>query len=79
MCVIKNMNPDGAAAVPPQRFNANYVDFNRNWDTSDWVSDINRGNGILAGGGGNSPLSEPENKALSSFLVDYSIFQHSSR
>lgn len=70
ICVIENMNPDGAAVVPAQRFNANYVDLNRNWDTSDWVSDINRGNGVLAGGGGGAPLSEPENRAVASFLLE---------
>ncbi len=77
ICVIENMNPDGAAIVPAQRFNANYVDLNRNWDTSDWVSDINRGNGILTGGGGDAPLSEPENRAVANFLFErQSLAQH---
>ncbi len=67
VCFITEMNPDGITAN--DRFNAHGVDLNRNWDTNDWVADIVRGNGTLLGGGGNAPLSEPENSSLANFLL----------
>jgi predicted deacylase len=67
ICFIPTLNPDGAYIN--SRFNIRGVDLNRNWDTSDWVSNIVRGEGeVLVGGGGSAPLSEPENQAFANYL-----------
>ena len=66
---IPSINPDGNANN--SRYNANGVDLNRNWDTSDWRSNAPvpgypQGK---AGAGGRSPFSEPETRALRDLLV----------
>lgn len=66
---IPSLNPDGNASK--SRFNANEVDLNRNWDTSDWRSKAvvpGYPNG-KHGAGGSSPFSEPETRALRDFLL----------
>jgi predicted deacylase len=66
---IPSLNPDGNASN--SRFNANGVDLNRNWDTSDWRSKAvvpGYPNG-KSGAGGSSPFSEPETRALRDFLL----------
>jgi len=64
--VIPSANPDGVAANT--RYNANQVDLNRNYDTSDWQTDVQAPNGSpLPGGGGPSRGSEAETKALAGF------------
>ena len=68
ICFIININPDGA--VTNSRFNAHTIDLNRNWDTNDWVSDIERGSGIMEGGGGAYQQSEPEVRRLVDYLYD---------
>lgn len=65
--VIPNLNPDGY--VTSRRTNANNIDLNRNFPSNDWTSNAYQpGNVLLEGGGGQSPLSEPESQALASYV-----------
>lgn len=66
--IVPNLNPDGIATN--QRYNVHGVNLDRNFPTSDWVSDIPIQNGqIVPGGGGTSPLSEPETKAIAALTA----------
>lgn len=78
LALIPDLNPDGAVAGT--RENANGVDLNRNWD-ADWKPDSYGPSGLVVGGGGERPFSEPETRALARYLVDRpfvaAIFYHS--
>ena len=61
--VVPVVNPDGVAAN--RRNNNNNVDLNRNFSTSNWQKDISSpSNQPIAGGGGASPMSEPETQVI---------------
>lgn len=60
--VVPNMNPDGIATGA--RNNANNVNIGRNFPTANWSASIQTASGTLPTGGGTSPLSEPESRAV---------------
>lgn len=61
--VVPSLNPDGLATN--NRYNANDVNLDRNFPTSNWSKDISvAGGGTKIGGGGSAALSEPETKAI---------------
>src|SRR5690606_36994129 len=66
--VIPSANPDGVAVNT--RNNARNVDLNRNYDMSNWQTNVpSPYGGIVTNGGGISPMSEPETKALANYTV----------
>jgi hypothetical protein len=65
--VIPLINPDGFAAGT--RTNAHNVDLNRNFPANNWKPNVVMPSGkLLKNGGGKSPLSEPESKALANYV-----------
>lgn len=68
--IIPILNPDGYARN--SRLNANNVDLNRNFPTSNWKSAVTVPGGTYAQGGGATPLSEPESRALANYTVSQS-------
>jgi hypothetical protein len=70
--IIESLNPDGTASNV--RFNANGVDLNRNWGTTDWKTNVEVGSfEFLNGGGGPEPFSEPETRQMRDFLLNLQI------
>jgi protein MpaA len=64
---VPEANPDGIA--DGTRGLADGVDPNRNWPTPDWSPDtFGPGGRQVAGGGGESPFSEPETAALANLI-----------
>ena len=65
--VVPAINPDGDATGA--RTNANNVDLNRNFGTTDWRKDITTvTNAPFPGGGGAAPMSEPEVRAIAALV-----------
>ncbi|NCO10280.1 murein peptide amidase A [Candidatus Saccharibacteria bacterium] len=60
--IVPNVNPDGVASG--SRNNANNVNLGRNFPTANWKADTETYSGTIENGGGTSPGSEPETKAL---------------
>jgi murein peptide amidase A len=82
---IPGLNPDGLLAQPPKRTNANGVDLNRNFPTTDWQRDAlsywtTKTKKDPRRFPGKEPLSEPESKFLyeqiESFKPDIIISIH---
>jgi hypothetical protein len=65
---VPEANPDGLA--DGMRELADGVDANRNWPTPDWSpTSYGPGGTLLPGGGGPTPLSEPETAALAAWIL----------
>lgn len=65
--IVPSVNPDGLATYA--RYNANNVNIDRNFASSNWVADIDSDSGIVVNGGGTAPMSEPETVALANLTV----------
>lgn len=83
--IIPTLNPDGLALG--MRFNANYVDLNRNMNTfldscsdNDWSTTVQGAYGLVSDTGGPYPDSEVESRVIRNFLLDASgaIFLHNN-
>ena len=66
--VVPLLNPDGFNTR--SRVNASNVDLNRNFPANNWKPDVVMPGGkLVINGGGSSALSEPESKAIASFIL----------
>ena len=63
MYFVPTLNVDGVANNT--HTNANNINLNRNWGTDNWKTDVyHPSSGIVEGGGGIAPYSEPETLSL---------------
>lgn len=85
MYLIPTLNPDGLELG--SRFNANFVDLNRNMNTNldgcaenDWRTTVQGAYGLISDTGGPYPDSEVESRLIRAFLLDAhgAIFLHSN-
>lgn len=78
--IVPFANPDGRSSN--NRFNANNVDLNRNFDLPDWQALTYWQNRSYPTGGGSAPFSEPESRALRDLVLSenpsLSISYHSN-
>lgn len=65
--IVTTFNPDGIANR--SRFNANGVDLNRNFNSSNWTSGTYFLNNYYPLGGGEYPFSEPESIAIKNLVI----------
>ncbi len=65
--IVPAVNPDGLATL--SRYNVHNVNIDRNFASANWQTDIDTSSGIVAGGGGATPMSEPETRALASLTT----------
>lgn len=65
--VVPSVNPDGLASS--SRYNAHNVNLDRNFPAANWKADIDTATGIVVGGGGAAPMSEPETVALANLTT----------
>lgn len=65
--IVPDVNPDGLATN--SRYNANNVNIDRNFPSTNWTADIDNSSGLTVGGGGVSALSEPETRALANLTA----------
>lgn len=65
--IVPYANPDGV--VTEDRFNSRKVDLNRNFDTPTWQPDTYWNGGVVKNGGGKSPFSESEARALRDLIL----------
>jgi hypothetical protein len=65
--VVPVLNPDGVSSST--RFNSNGVDLNRNFDSSTWTSGTYFLQKYYPMGGGDSPFSEPESRAIRDLIL----------
>ncbi len=64
---VPALNVDGVAN--DTHTNANNINLNRNWGTDNWKADVyHPASGIVEGGGGIAPYSEPETLALYNYI-----------
>lgn len=68
--ILPYASPDGRATG--NRFNANNVDLNRNFDLPDWQQVSYWQNRTYPNGGGSTPFSEPESRAIRDLVLSES-------
>jgi hypothetical protein len=70
--IVPILNPDGYNSF--KRYNANNVDLNRNFDTTNWTKDSDGPDGSSTSSGGQEPFSEPESRAIRDLILQNSPY-----